>query len=194
LPSRLATHSGAKIIRLANAGADTINAIKTAAEFHIGPATGQRLAAFVLAPTDVNALRLQAAQGILVTDAFYWDLNDETRAWSKRFFDRVGRMPRAVPAADYSATLHYLKALQAAGTDKAEPVMAKIRALPVHDFFARDGRIRVDGRMVHDMYLMEVKKPEEQRYPWDYYRVLATIPGDVAFPPLSESRCALAHE
>jgi branched-chain amino acid transport system substrate-binding protein len=140
------------------------------------------------------ALGLDAAQGLLLTESFYWDMNDETRAWSKRFFERFKKMPTSTQAGDYSSTMHYLNAVQAARTTEAEAVMAKMRELPVNDFFAKNGKIRIDGRMVHDMYLMQVKAPSESKGPWDFYKLLATIPGDEAFRPLSESACPLVKK
>ncbi len=180
--------SGAKVIGLANAGADTTNAIKAANEFGL-VAAGQSLAALLMFITDVNALGLETAQGIQLTTGFYWDLNDETRAWSKRFNERTGNMPSMVQAGVYSSVMHYLKAVDAAGTDETDAVMAKMRELPVNDFFAKNGVIRSDGRMVHDMYLARVKSPEESKGPWDYYEIVRTIPGEEAFGPLSESTC-----
>jgi branched-chain amino acid transport system substrate-binding protein len=182
--------SGAKIVGLANGGADTINAIKGAHEFGLTQ-RGQRLVGLGYNLNDTAALGLGVAQGLLFTEAFYWDMNDETRAWSKRFFDRFGKMPTSTQAGNYSSTMHYLKAVQAAGTTDADAVMAKMREMPVNDFFAKGGRIREDGRMVHEMYLMEVKTPAESKGPWDFYKLLATIPGDQAFRPLSESACPL---
>ena len=183
--------SGAKVIGLANGGSDTINAIKTASEFGIGRSGGQSLVGLAINLNDTHALGVQAAQGLLLTEAFYWDLDEETRAWSKRFFDRFGKMPTSTQAGDYSSTIHYLRAVAAAGTDAAGPVMAKMKETPIHDFFARNGRIRADGRMVHDMYLLQVKTPAESKGPWDFYNVLATIPGEDAFRPLAESACPL---
>jgi branched-chain amino acid transport system substrate-binding protein len=183
--------SGAKIIGLANAGSDTINAIKTAAEFGITK-SGQRLVALAYNINDNSALGLQAAQDLLLTEAFYWDKNEETRAFSKHFFDRFGKMPSSTQAGNYSSTIHYLKAVQAAGTVDAKAVMAKMREMPINDFFASNGHIRIDGRMVHDMYLAQVKNPSDSKGPWDFYKILATIPGDQAFRPLSESACPLA--
>jgi branched-chain amino acid transport system substrate-binding protein len=182
--------SGAKIVGLANGGADTINAIKTAAEFGIRR-SGQSLVGLGYNLNDTAALGLQVAQGLMFTEAFYWDMNDETRAWSKRFFDRFGKMPTSTQAGDYSSTLHYLQAVRAAGTTEAKAVMAKMREMPINDFFAKNGRIREDGRMVHDMYLAQVKSPAESKGPWDFYKILATVPGDEAFRPLSESACPL---
>jgi branched-chain amino acid transport system substrate-binding protein len=185
-----AQSSGAKVIGLANAGADTINAIKTIGEFGITK-SGQSVAALGYNLNDTAALGLQQAQGLLFTEAFYWDMNDETRAWSKRFFERFGKMPTSTQAGDYSSTVHYLRAVQAAGTTDAMAVVAKMRELPINDFFAKNGHIRIDGRMVHDMYLAQVKSPSESKGPWDFYKILATIPGDQAFRPLSESACPL---
>jgi branched-chain amino acid transport system substrate-binding protein len=160
--------SGAKVIGLANAGGDTINAIKQASEFGITKA-GQRLAGLLVFISDVNSLGLQTAQGLVVTTGFYWDYNDETRAWSKKWSQRMnGRMPTMSQAGCYSGAMHYLKAVQAAGTDEAKAVAKKMREIPVNDFFAKNGKVREDGRMVHDMYLAQVKKPEESKNPWDY--------------------------
>ena len=190
-PLLQAQASGAKVIGLANAGGDTINSIKQAAEFGIVRG-GQKLAGLLVFINDVNSLGLQVAQGMLLTDAFYWDRDDETRAWSQRFLKRVNKMPNMVQAGVYSSTLHYLQAIAAAGTDATTAVMEKMKSTPVNDFFARNGRIRVDGRMIHDMYLYEVKAPSESKGPWDFYKLVATIPAEEAFMPLSQSRCALA--
>lgn len=179
--------SGAKVIGLANAGGDTINAIKGAKEFGLR----QRLAALLLYITDIDSLGLETAQGLLFTDAFYWDFNDETRKWARRFFERRKKMPTSIQAGDYSSTVHYLKAIQAAGTDEAGAVMAKMKTTPITDFFAKNGKIRDDGRMVHDMYVLEVKKPTESKYPWDYFTVKAIIAGEQAFRPLSKGVCPL---
>ena len=180
--------SGAKIIGLANAGGDTINAVKQAAEFGIVEG-GQNLAGLLIFITDIHSLGLQVAQGVILTTGFYWDLDDATRAWSKRFFERHGAMPSMAQAGVYSSTLHYLKAVEAAGTDESLAVAAKMRELPIDDFFAKNGKLREDGRMVHDMFLAQVKTPDESKYPWDYYKILATIPADEAFRPLAESEC-----
>jgi len=187
-----AQSSGAQVIGLANAGNDTINSIKQAAEFGITPK--QKLAGLLMFITDVHSLGLKATQGMFLTTGFYWDLNNETRAWSKRFFEKKKRMPTMVQAGDYSGVYHYLKAIKAAGTDETKAVMAKMKATPVNDFFAKNGKIRDDGRMVHDMYLAEVKKPEESKYPWDYYHIRQVIPGDQAFMPLSNSKCPLVKK
>ncbi|MBN8442722.1 MAG: ABC transporter substrate-binding protein [Thauera sp.] len=184
--------SGAQIIGLANAGADTTNAIKQAAEFGITPK--QALAGLLMFISDVHAIGLKSTQGMYLTTGFYWDLNDATRAWSKRFFDKQKRMPTMVQAGQYSSVLHYLRAVKAAGTDDAAKVMAQMKKTPINDFFAKNGRIREDGRMVHDMYLAQVKKPAESKYPWDYYHIRQVIPADEAFQPLSQSRCALVKK
>ncbi|WP_454630096.1 ABC transporter substrate-binding protein [Bradyrhizobium cenepequi] len=182
--------SKAKIIGLANGGGDTINTIKQAGEFGV-VAGGQNLAAIVMFISDVHSLGLKLAQGLIVTEAYYWDLNDKTRTFGKRFFERMKRMPTMNQAATYSATLHYLKAVQAAGTKETKPVMAKMREMPVRDAFTDNGVLRADGRMVHSMFLFEVKKPEESKAPWDYYKVLAEVPGDQAFRPLKDGGCPL---
>jgi branched-chain amino acid transport system substrate-binding protein len=184
--------SGAQIIGLANAGADTTNAIKQAAEFGITPK--QSLAGLLMFITDVHSLGLKSTQTMYLTTGFYWDLNDATRAWSKRYFDKQKRMPSMVQAGQYSSVLHYLRAVKAAGTDEAGKVMAQMKKMPINDFFAKNGQIRDDGRMIHDMYLVQVKKPEESKYPWDYYHVRQTIPAAEAFQPLSESRCSLVKK
>jgi branched-chain amino acid transport system substrate-binding protein len=189
-----AQNSGADVIALANGGADTINSIRSAAEFGIGRSGNQQVVGLAINLNDTKALGLNAAQGLLLTEAFYWDRNDETRAWSKRFLEKFGKMPTSTQAGDYSSTMHYLKAVAAAGTLDAQTVMAKMREMPISDFFAREGRIRVDGRMVHDMYLAEVKKPSESNGPWDLYNILETIPADQAFRPLSESACPLVKK
>jgi branched-chain amino acid transport system substrate-binding protein len=184
--------SGAQVIGLANAGTDTTNSIKQAVEFGITPK--QTLAGLLMFITDVNSLGLKTAQGMYLTEGFYWDLNDETRAWSKRFFDKHKRMPTMAQAGDYSAAMHYLKAVKAVGSDDAQKVMAQMKKTPVNDFFAKNGHIREDGRMVHDMYLFRVKKPTESISPWDYYKLIATIPGEEAYQPLSASRCPLVKK
>jgi branched-chain amino acid transport system substrate-binding protein len=185
-----AQSSQAKVIGLANSGADTINAIKQGAEFGVGK-SGQKLVALLAYITDVNSMGLEAAQGLLLTEAFYWDMNDETRAWSRRYFDKMKKMPNMVQAGVYSSTLHYLQAVKAAGTVESSAVMKMMKATPINDLFAHNGRIREDGRMVHDMYLFEVKKPSESKEPWDDYRLVATIPAEEAFQPLSQSTCPL---
>ena len=185
-----AQSSKAKVIGLANAGGDMINAIKQAGEF--GITQSQRLAGLLTFISDIHSLGLATTKGLVLTTGFYWDRDDETRAWSKRFAERNnGRMPTMVQAGVYSAVMHYLKAVQAAGTDEAKAVVAKMREMPVNDFFAKNGKIRADGRMVHDMYLVQVKTPEESKYPWDYYNILQVVPGDEAFRPLDQGGCPL---
>ena len=184
-----AQSSGAQIIGLANAGTDTINSIKQAAEFGVTPK--QQLAGLLMFISDVHSLGLKTTQSMYLTEGFYWNLNDDTRAWSKRFFDQHKRMPTMVQAGQYSSVSHYLKAVKASGTDDTAKVMAQMKKTPVNDFFAKNGSIRVDGRMVHDMYLLQVKKPAESTTPWDYYNVVSTIPAAEAFQPLSASKCAL---
>jgi branched-chain amino acid transport system substrate-binding protein len=181
--------SNAKVIGLANAGGDTTNALKQASEFGIMP--GQKMIALLMEITDVHSLGVKATQGLIVTDAFYWDRDDESRAFSKRFYEKVGHMPSMIQAGLYSATMHYLKAIEAIGTDEAPKVMEQMRKMPVNDFFAKNGKIRIDGRMVHDMYLFEVKKPEESKGEWDLYKLIATVPGDEAFRPLDKGGCPL---
>jgi len=185
--------SKAKIIGLANAGGDTINAIKQGAEFGIMKG-GQKMSPLLAFVTDIDSIGLETAQGLLLTEAFYWDLNDQTRAFSKRFMDRIGRVPSAAQAGVYSSVLHYLKAVKAANTTDAAAVMKIMKETPINDMFAKNGRIREDGRMVHDMYLFEVKKPSESRGRWDDYKLLATIPGDEAFQSLELSRCPLVKK
>ena len=182
--------SKAKVIGLANAGGDTTNALKQAAEFGIMQG-GQKMIALLLEITDTHSLGAKATQGLIVTDAFYWDMNDETRAFSNRFKEKIGRMPTMIQAGLYSATMHYLKAIDAIGTDDSMKVMAQMRETPVNDFFAKNGKIRIDGRMVHDMYLFEVKKPEESKYPYDYYKLVSTTSADQAFRPIADGGCSL---
>ena len=182
--------SGAKVIGLANAGMDTQNAIKQAAEFGI-VAGGQRMAALLFTLAEVHGIGLEAAQGLTLTEAFYWNRDDESRAFGKRFFERTGAMPNMVHAGTYSAVTSYLKAVEAAGTDETEAVAAKLHELPINDVFAKGGKVAANGRMIHDVYLMEVKKPGESDVAWDYYNVLATIPGDKAFMDPAKSGCPL---
>jgi branched-chain amino acid transport system substrate-binding protein len=182
--------SKAKVVALANAGGDTTNALKQASEFGLMKG-GQKLIALLLEITDVHSLGLKDAQGLIVTDAFYWDRDDETRAFSKKFLEKVGHMPTMIQAGLYSATMHYLKAIEATGTDDTAKVMAQMKATPINDFFTHNGHIREDGRMVHDMYLFEVKKPEESKSEWDLYNLIATVPADQAFRPLDKGGCPL---
>ena len=181
--------SGAKVVGLANAGGDTVNSIKAAAEF--GLTKRQNLAALLMLITDVHALGLNTAQGLYLTEGWYWDMNDETRAWADKFSKVMnGRKPNSNHASVYSATLHYLKAVQAAGTDDTAAVMKKMRETPINDVFAKGGKLREDGRMVHDMYLFQVKKPSESKGPWDYYHLKGTVKGDDAFQSMAAGKCA----
>ena len=184
-----AQSSKAQIVGLANAGGDTINAIKAANEF--GITKNQKLAGLLVFITDIHALGLATTQGMYLTDGWYWDKDEETRKFGRRFFEKMKKMPTMIHAGVYSATLTYLKAIQATGTDNADAVMAQMKKAKINDVFAKNGYVRADGRMVHDMYLMEVKKPSESKYPWDYYNVKATIPAEQAFQPLSLSRCPM---
>jgi branched-chain amino acid transport system substrate-binding protein len=181
--------SKAQILGLANAGGDTINSIKAANEFGINKT--MKLAGLLMFINDVHALTLQVTQGMYLTDGWYWDMNQETRDWSKRYFAKMKRMPSMLQAADYSATTQYLNAVKASGTDDPDKVIAQMHKTKINDFFAKNGYIRPDGRMVHDMYLMEVKKPSESKYPWDYYKVVQTIPAEQAWTTKAESKCAL---
>jgi len=182
--------AGAKVIGLANAGGDTANALRQGHEFGL-QRSGQRFAGFLMFITDVHAVGLEAAQGLQLTAAFYWDMNPDARAWSRRFFKRFKRMPTMSQAGSYTSTLHLLRAIEAAGTDEARAVVAKMKELPINDFMAREGRVREDGRAMRDMYLFEVKAPAESREPWDYYRLVRTIPAQEAFRPMAEGGCTL---
>jgi len=185
-----AQSSGAEVIGLANAGLDTANAIKQAAEFGI-VASGQRLAALLFTLSEVHGLGLEAAQGLTLTESFYWDRDDQSREFGKRFFERTGRMPNMVHAGTYSGVLQYLKAIDKAGTDETEAVAKAMHEMPVEDLFARNAKVGANGRLISDVYLMEVKKPDESQEPWDYYKVLATVPGDEAYIDPAESGCDL---
>ena len=185
--------SKAKVIGLANAGQDTINSIKQAGEFGIVKG-GQKLAGLLVFATDVQSLTLPVAQGLVLTESFYWDLNDETRAWTKRYRAKKDRLPSMLTAGVYSSTLHYLKAVQAAGTDEPKAVMAKMRELPVNDVMTKNGKLREDGRLVRDMYLFEVKSPAESKGKDDIYKLISTVPGDKAFRPLKDGKCPLIKD
>src|SRR5215472_5015113 len=185
-----AQSSKAKIIGLANAGGDTINSIKQAAEFGIVEG-GQKLAGLLVFITDVNSLGLQAAHGLQLTEAFYWDQNDATRTWSKRFFDKMNRQPTMVQAGVYGAIMHYLAAIKATGSDDGTTVVKQMKATPVTDFMTKNGKIREDGTLVRDMYLFEVKKPSESKGPWDYYKQISVIPGEEAFKLPGPNQCPL---
>ena len=174
--------SKAKIIGIASGPPDNINNIKTGGEFGIFQG-GQQMAGLLVLITDIHALGLKAAQGLVLTTSFYWDMDEQTRAWSKRFFAKMNQMPSMWQAGVYSSVMNYLNAVKAAGTDDPLKVTAKMREAPINDFFARNGKLREDGLMVHDLILVQVKKPEDSKYPWDYYHILAHIPGDQAFGP-----------
>ncbi|WP_372399550.1 ABC transporter substrate-binding protein [Azospirillum sp. HJ39] len=183
--------SKAKVIGLANAGGDTVNAIKQAAEFGIVQG-GQRLAGLLIFITDVHSIGLKDAQGLMFTESFYWDMDEKTRAWSRKFMEKFGgRAPTAAQAGVYSAVRHYLKAVEKAGTDDSPTVSKTMKELPVNDMFSNDFKIRADGRVVRDMYLFEVKSPADSRTPWDYYKVLARVPGEEAYRPMAEGGCPL---
>jgi branched-chain amino acid transport system substrate-binding protein len=187
-----AQNSGAKVVGLANAGQDTVNSIKAAYDF--GLTQKQQLAGLLTLVTDVHSLGIEQATGLYATEAWYWDQNDETRAFAKRFNERVKKMPNSNQAGVYSAVTNYLKAVQAAGTDDSEKVMAKLKETPINDMFTKNGKIRQDGLHVHDMYLFQVKKKADSKYPWDYYRQVAMIPGDQAFQSLDKSACPLVKK
>jgi len=187
-----AQSSKAKIVGLANAGLDTTNSIKQAAEFGVVKG-GQKLAGLLMTLSEVHGLGLEAAQGLVLTEGFYWDHDDQSRAFGERFMKRTGRMPSMIHAGTYSATLSYLKAVKAAGSKDTEAVAAKLKELPVDDAFAK-GKVLANGRMVHDLYLFEVKKPSESKKPFDYYKQLAVVPGDQAFFSAKDSGCPLTKQ
>ncbi|MEA2830044.1 MAG: branched-chain amino acid transport system substrate-binding protein [Bradyrhizobium sp.] len=189
-----AQSSKAKVVGLANAGGDTINAIKQAAEFGLTKSGGQKLSPLLAFVTDIDSVGLETAQGLVLAEAFYWDLNDDTRAFSKRFLARVKRAPTSAQAGVYSSVTHYLKAVKAADTTDSAAVMKIMKGTPINDMFAKNGRIREDGRMVHDMYLFEVKKPSESKGRWDDYKLVATVAGNDAFQSLELSRCPLVKK
>ncbi len=182
--------SKAKIIGLANAGGDTINSIKQGAEFGIVEG-GQKFAGLLMFITDVHSLGLKTAHGLELTSPFYWNMNDETRAFSKRYAEKAGHPPTFDQAGVYSAVAHYLKAVKAAGTKDPDKVMAEMRKLPINDFMTKNGKLRIDGRVIRDMYLFEVKAPAESKGPWDYYKLIRTVPGDEAYRPLDKGGCPL---
>jgi branched-chain amino acid transport system substrate-binding protein len=184
--------SEADVIGLANSGADLVNSIKQAGEF--GISSKQRLVALLVYITDVHSLGLNAAQKVFLTTGFYWDMNDDTRAWSKRYFAQVGAMPTMAQAGVYSSVLHYLRAVKKAGSIDGNKVAGAMRDMPVDDMFAKNGKVRADGRMVHDMYLAQVKEPSQSKYPWDYYTIVRTIPGDQAFRSLADGGCPLVSK
>jgi branched-chain amino acid transport system substrate-binding protein len=184
-----ASSSGAQVLGLANAGGDFINSVKASNEF--GVSKKMKMAGLLVFINDIHSLGLNATAGMYLTDGWYWDMNDTTRAWSKRYFAKMKKEPSMLQAGDYSAASQYLAAVKAVGTDDADKVMAKLKSTTIKDVFTNNGVIRPDGRMVHDMYLMEVKKQSESKYPWDYYKVVATIPGDQAYMSKAESKCSL---
>ncbi|KIF81884.1 ABC transporter substrate-binding protein [Noviherbaspirillum autotrophicum] len=184
-----AQSSKAQILGLANAGGDTVNAIKAANEF--GITKSMKMAGLLMFINDVHSLGLNLTQGMYLTDSWYWDQSDDSRAWSKKYFAKMKKEPSSLQAADYSAATQYLNAVKAAGTDDADKVMAQLKKTKISDMYTKNGVVRPDGRMVHDMYLMEVKKPSDSKYPWDYYKVVQAIPGDQAFTTKAESKCAL---
>ena len=187
-----AQSSGAKVVGLANAGLDTINSIKQSSEFGVTQGGKQRLAALLFTLAEVHGLGLKAAQGTVLTEGWYWDQNDENRAFGKRFMAKMGRMPNMVQAGTYSAVTSYLKAVKAAGTTETEAVAKKMHETPVNDVFAKNGKVLANGSMVHDMYLFQVKTPEESKGPWDYYKQLSKIPGAQAFETVEESGCKVS--
>ncbi len=181
--------SKAQILGLANAGGDTINAIKAANEF--GVTKTMRLAGLLMFINDVHSLTLPLTQGMYLTDSWYWDQSDDSRKWARRYFSKMKKMPSSIQAADYSAAMTYLNAVKAAGTDAPEKVLEQLKSTKINDMYAKGGVVRPDGRMVHDMFLMQVKTPAESKAAWDYYKVVQTIPGDQAFTTKTESKCAL---
>ncbi|GJD48356.1 hypothetical protein OPKNFCMD_1074 [Methylobacterium crusticola] len=190
-----AQNSGANVLGLANTGIDVATALRQAHEFGIlGRGSPMKAAALLLQITDTHAAGLANAQGLYMSEAFYWDRDEGSRAFGRRFFARVGRMPTMVQAGVYSATLHYLRAVQAAGTAETGAVLARIRSLPVDDFFSRNGHVREDGMHIHDYYLLRVKSPEQSKAPWDYYEVMATVPGEDANIPRAQSKCPLMRK
>lgn len=187
-----AQSSGAQILGLANAGGDTINSIKAANEF--GITKSMKLAGLLMFINDVHSVGLKAAEGMYVTDSWYWNQSPEARAWSRRFFEKMKRMPSSLQAADYSAAMHYLKAVEALKSDDADKVLAKMKDTPINDFYTKGTIRKEDGRGVHDMFLLQVKSPKESTEPWDYYKVATRIPGDEAFTKLADSKCPLVKK
>lgn len=181
--------SKAEILALANAGADATNAIKAANEF--GLTKTMRLAGMIMFINDIHAMGLETAKGMYLTDSWYWNASDETRAWAQKFYERRNAMPSSLQAADYSAAIQYLRAVKATGTDDADKVLAYLRENKLNDVYIKNGVVRPDGRVVHDMYLLQVKTPEESKAPWDYFKVVQTIDGNEAFTTKAETRCAL---
>lgn len=189
-----AQSSGAEMIALSNAGGDMINSVKAANEFGLTLSDKQSVMAMAFLLTDVHALGLEMTQNLYTIEGFYWDTNEQTREFAKRFFDRMGKMPSAIQAATYSSALTYLKAVDAVGTDDADEVMKQMKSAPVNDIYATDGKIREDGRLLKDLYVVQVKKPAESKAPWDYYHIRATVPAAEAFQPLSKSTCSYLNK
>jgi branched-chain amino acid transport system substrate-binding protein len=187
-----AQNSKAQILGLANAGGDTINSIKAANEF--GVTKTMKLAGLLMFINDIHALGLKTTEGMYLTDGWYWNQTPESRAWARRFFEKMKRMPSMLQAGNYSAVVQYLNAVKAAGTDDPDKVMARLKQQKINDMFAKGGYIRQDGRMVHDMFLMQVKSPAESKEPWDYFKLVQTIPGEQAYLPLAQSRCPLVKK
>ena len=183
----------AKIVALASGGSDTVNAIKQGREFGLKQ-SGQRLTSLLTFITDINALGLEDMQGLQFMVPYYWDMDDKTRGFAQRFYKKMSKMPGEAQSGVYSGVLHYLQAVKAAGTKDQPKVLAKMREMPVEDMFSRNGKLLPNGRMIHDMYLVEVKSPAESKYPWDYYKILATVPAEKAFRKLSESTCPLTKK
>ncbi|PZP33314.1 MAG: ABC transporter permease [Roseateles depolymerans] len=184
--------SGAQILGLANAGGDTINAIKAANEF--GITKSMKLAGLLMFINDVHSLGLKTTEGMYLTDSWYWNQSAESRAWARRFFEKMKRMPSSLQAADYSAVTHYLKAVEAAKTDDADKVVAQMKATPINDFYTKGTIRKEDGRGIHDMFLLQVKSPKESAEPWDYFKVVTRIPGEEAYTKLADSKCPLVKK
>jgi branched-chain amino acid transport system substrate-binding protein len=184
--------SKAQILGLANAGGDTINSIKAANEF--GITKNMKLAGLLMFINDIHSLGLQTTQGMYLTDGWYWNQSPEARAWGRRFFEKMKRMPSMLQAGDYSAVTQYLTAVKAVGTDDPDTVMAQLKKQKINDMFAKNGYVRADGRMIHDMFLMQVKSPAESKEPWDYFKLVQTIPGEEAFTKLANSKCPLVKK
>jgi branched-chain amino acid transport system substrate-binding protein len=188
-----AQSSKADVVAFANAGQDTDNAIKQSGEFGLVQG-GQKLVGLLMFDTDVNAIGLQSAQGTYMTTASYWNMDDKTRAWSKKFYERTKVMPTMIHTGVYGSVLHYLKAIRASGTDDPAKVMAKMRELPIEDVFVHGGKLREDGRVIRDMYLAKVKTPAQSKEPWDYLEIVKTVKGEDAFRPVAESKCPLLQK
>jgi branched-chain amino acid transport system substrate-binding protein len=184
--------SGAEAVAFASAGGDLLNQIKQANEFGLGKK--QKLVALLMSIADVHGVGLQAAQGMNFAETFYWDMDDETRKFSQRFFKEMGKMPTALQAGQYSAVLNYLRAVEKSGSDNVVDVMKTLREMPIRDAFARNAKLRADGKLIHDTYLVSVKSPAESKAPWDYYKILKTVSGEDSFSPLSESQCPLVKK